>query len=675
MAVVEMQKISISAHRSNRKAILETLQKLEVIQVVEADLDETGLRHKNTADARATFEKNADLADQALAILDKYVPEKQGMLSGLAGKELIDDASFDKVVESQQDCMAVARKIVRNEKEISECSGNILKNENQKESLVPWMNLDVPMSFTGTDKTAAFIGSVQGVCDEAQVYALIKEKTEGIEELSVTVLSSESDMTNIFVLCLKEAREKVESALRSLGFAKPPQAVLGVPKKVAEDLDRDTEKQKTEIERLKKEIEEYAGSREDLRVVSDYYRTRAEKYRLLGTIPQTRKAFFIEGWVPKESAEAVAKLLTEKYGAVVDYEEKKEGETEPTLLRNNKFSRNYEPVLASYGLPQHGKVDPTTIMSFFYMFFFGMMLSDAGYGLLMVIGCGIALLKFPRMAQGMKKMITMFFWCGVSTVFWGIMFGGFFGDVIDVVAKTFFGYTGDKIVKPLWFDPLTSPMRLLIWCMLFGIIHLFFGLGIKGYQYLKDGDIVGFVSDIIAWYAFLIGLILMLLPTDLFANIAQMQFNFPPFVAPLAKGLAIGGMVVILLMSGRANKNWGLRIALGAYDIYGVTGWLSDALSYSRLLALGLATGVIASVINTMAAMVGEGKGIIGLIIFFIIFIIGSVLNFAINLLGAYVHTNRLQYVEFFGKFYDGGGEPFEPFETKTKYIEFNKEA
>ncbi len=675
MAVVEMQKISISAHRSNRKAILETLQKLEVIQVVEADLDETGLRHKNTADARATFEKNADLADQALAILDKYVPEKQGMLSGLAGKELIDDASFDKVVESQQDCMAVARKIVRNEKEISECSGNILKNENQKESLVPWMNLDVPMSFTGTDKTAAFIGSVQGVCDEAQVYALIKEKTEGIEELSVTVLSSESDMTNIFVLCLKEAREKVESALRSLGFAKPPQAVLGVPKKVAEDLDRDTEKQKTEIERLKKGIEEYAGSREDLRVVSDYYRTRAEKYRLLGTIPQTRKAFFIEGWVPAESAEAVAKLLTEKYGAVVDYEEKKEGETEPTLLRNNKFSRNYEPVLASYGLPQHGKVDPTTIMSFFYMFFFGMMLSDAGYGLLMVIGCGFALLKFPRMAQGMRKMLTMFFWCGVSTVFWGIMFGGFFGDVIDVVAKSFFGYTGDKIVKPLWFDPLTSPMRLLIWCMLFGIIHLFFGLGIKGYQYLKDGDIVGFVSDIIAWYAFLIGLILMLLPTDLFANIAQMQFNFPPFVAPLAKGLAIGGMVVILLMSGRANKNWGLRIALGAYDIYGVTGWLSDALSYSRLLALGLATGVIASVINTMAAMVGEGKGIIGLIIFFIIFIIGSVLNFAINLLGAYVHTNRLQYVEFFGKFYDGGGEPFEPFETKTKYIEFNKEA
>jgi V/A-type H+-transporting ATPase subunit I len=249
------------------------------------------------------------------------------------------------------------------------------------------------------------------------------------------------------------------------------------------------------------------------------------------------------------------------------------------------------------------------------------------------------------------------------------MFGGFFGDVIDVFAKTFLGYTGSTpILKPLWFNPLDQPMRLLIWCMLFGIIHLFFGLGIKGYEYLKDGDMVGFVSDIVAWYAFLIGLILILLPTELFGNIAQMTFAFPPVVNTLAKVLTFGGMIVIVLMSGRANKNWGLRVALGAYDIYGVTSWLSDVLSYSRLLALGLATGVIAQVINTMGSMFGGGP--IGLILFIIIFVVGNILNFAINVLGAYVHTNRLQYVEFFGKFYDAGGEPFTPFTTKTNYID-----
>ena len=164
----------------------------------------------------------------------------------------------------------------------------------------------------------------------------------------------------------------------------------------------------------------------------------------------------------------------------------------------------------------------------------------------------------------------------------------------------------------------------------------------------------------------------MLLPTQIFASIAQMNFNFPDWFNTLAKVMTIVGMVTIILMSGRANKNWGLRIALGAYDIYGVTGWLSDVLSYSRLLALGLATGVIASVINSMATM--QGNTPIGVVIFILVFVLGHTLNIAINLLGAYVHTNRLQYVEFFGKFYDAGGEPFRPFKTNNKYIEIKED-
>ena len=164
----------------------------------------------------------------------------------------------------------------------------------------------------------------------------------------------------------------------------------------------------------------------------------------------------------------------------------------------------------------------------------------------------------------------------------------------------------------------------------------------------------------------------MLLPTKIFASIAQMEFNFPGWLNMLAKVITIVGLVVIILMSGRANKNWGLRIALGAYDIYGVTGWLSDVLSYSRLLALGLATGVIASVINMMASM--QGKTVFGVIIFILVFILGHTLNIAINLLGAYVHTNRLQYVEFFGKFYDAGGTPFSPFKSNNKYIEIKED-
>ena len=301
------------------------------------------------------------------------------------------------------------------------------------------------------------------------------------------------------------------------------------------------------------------------------------------------------------------------------------------------------------------------------------MLSDAGYGIIMALGCAIVLLKFPRMASGTNKMLRLFFWCGLSTTFWGFMFGGFFGDAIDVIAHTFFGVPETtQVLKPLWFAPLENPMRLLIWCMLFGMIHLYAGLGMKGYEYLKNKDIVGFISDVLAWYMFVTGLVLMLLPTQIFASIAQMEFNFPDWLGILSKVITIAGMAIIILMSGRANKNWGLRIALGAYDIYGVTGWLSDVLSYSRLLALGLATGVIASVINSMAIM--QGKTVIGVIVFILVFIVGHTLNIAINLLGAYVHTNRLQYVEFFGKFYDAGGEPFRPFKTNNKYIEIKED-
>ena len=669
MAVVAMEKISVCALKTNRKAILETLQGLGVMQVVTDELDDPELLKMDTAEAKARFDKNADLADQAVAILDKYVPLKKGMLDSFAGKETVEPAEFERIIDEQTDLMKIATKIQRREKDISECKGNILRDENQIESLVPWMSLDVPMSFAGTKKTDAFIGTVSGILDDAMLYAALKEKAPDVESLSANVISSGNDTTNIFVMCLKEDREAVETALRGFGYAKPAQAVIGIPSKVADDCRADISRQEAEIAKLEEEIKKRAGVREDLKIVADYYRTRAEKYRILGTIPQSRSVFFLEGWVPADAAPKIRSLLQEKYGAIVDTETKREEEEAPTLLRNNKFSANYEPVLASYGLPKHGKVDPTAIMSAFYMFFFGMMLSDAGYGLLMVIGTAIVLKKYPNMAENMKKMITMFFWCGISTTFWGFMFGGFFGDVIDVFAKTFLGYTGPTpILKPLWFNPLDQPMRLLIWCMLFGIIHLFFGLGIKGYEYLKDGDMVGFVSDIVAWYAFLIGLILILLPTELFGNIAQMTFAFPPVVNTLAKVLTFGGMIVIVLMSGRANKNWGLRVALGAYDIYGVTSWLSDVLSYSRLLALGLATGVIAQVINTMGSMFGGGP--IGLILFIIIFVVGNILNFAINVLGAYVHTNRLQYVEFFGKFYDAGGEPFTPFTTKTNYID-----
>ena len=708
MAIVSMQKLSICANQKNRKEILETLQNLGTVEIFTDGLGEEGLNFTDTQAARAKYEKRADSFDKVLKLLDAYAPgEKKG--GGLfGGKEVIGRSDVDRIVQNRHTYNMDAERILGDEKEISECSGIILKDRNQIESLLPWQKLGIPMNTTGTKKTAVFIGTLPETMTEAEICAAA---LKGIDEaisaagngeeagtkageaggavteangasgegssfaagaVSCDVLSSANNETCIAVVCLKQHADKVAENLRSIGFARPSQMVNDIPAAATISLEKDIEDQEKRIEELKADIASFSGKREEYRIAADYYRTRAEKYRLLGTIPQSEHYFFLEGWTPADKADRIAQLLTERYGARVEKEDLREGEQEPTVLQNNRFSQAAEGVLASYGLPQHGHVDPTMIMSIFYVIFFGMMLSDAGYGLVMFIACAIVLKKFPDMAAGTKKMIQLFFWCGLSTTFWGIMYGGFFGDAIDVIARTFFGYTGDGIVKALWFEPLKDPMRLLVWCMLFGVIHLYVGLGIKGYELLKNGDVVGFVSDILAWYAFLTGLILMLLPSDLFASIAGMTFNFPPFVGMLSKVLALGGMLVILLMSGRGRKNWGLRIALGAYDIYGVTSWLSDVLSYSRLLALGLATGVIGNVINMMASMFGGG--VVGAIIFIVIFLLGHTLNIGINALGAYVHTNRLQYVEFFGKFYEAGGRPFIPFQNANKYVEVKEE-
>ena len=209
--------------------------------------------------------------------------------------------------------------------------------------------------------------------------------------------------------------------------------------------------------------------------------------------------------------------------------------------------------------------------------------------------------------------------------------------------------------------------------MLFGIIHLFTGLGIKGYMCLRDKEYMNFLCDVVLWFLLLVGLIMLFLPSELFASLAQVTLNLPPAFTTVGKVMAIVGAVGILLMGGRGKKNPGLRIALGAYDLYNITSWLSDLLSYSRLLALSLATGVIASVFNQMGSMMGDS--VIGIIFFVIIFIVGHLFNLGINMLGAYVHTNRLQYVEFFGKFYEGGGKPFNPFKAETKYIDLREET
>lgn len=670
MSVLKMQRITVCALKKDRKAILEKLQSMGVLQVDSVLEDDSDFKTMDTSGQRMGFEKAAASVDQALDILDKYVPEKKSVLAALEGRKVITAKTEAKVRKKRKELLRTARQISDLDREMAEQKSLIAKLGNSIESLEPWMNLDVPVKIQSTRRTVLIPGIMPGGTTEEYLYEILGENIPGAVAADIHIISEEKNMVYLTVLCMKEDAGKIEDALRSAGFARPSQTWDDVPAYEKQELLGRIQDCRQKIRQMEEQITDFARQRETLKIVADYYRVRADKYAVLGELPQSRRTFIISGYIPQCESDYVSGYLLERYDCAADVEELGENEEAPVILKNNPFSANMEGIVESYGLPHKGEIDPTAIMSFFYIFFFGMMLSDAAYGALVALVCGILVWKFPRMSPDMKKSLKLFFYCGLSTLVWGILFGGYFGNIVDIVSEKFFGHA--VTVPALWFVPLNDPMKLLVYSLLFGVIHLSAGLGIKGYLCLRDRKYMDFFCDVVLWYMLLAGLILMLLPSDIFASIAQTEIVFPPVLNRTARILAAAGAVGIVLMSGRGNRNPALRLALGAYDLYNITGWLSDVLSYSRLLALGLATGVIASVINQMGSMLPNN--IIGVVFFILIFLVGHAMNLAINLLGAYVHTNRLQFVEFFGKFYEGGGRPFNPFKENTKYTEVKEE-
>jgi V/A-type H+-transporting ATPase subunit I len=615
------------------------------------------------------------MCDQALAVLDEYAPEKTGLLSSLEGKELVDESRFDAIAEKEDKILDLVGDILSKSKEIAECKAGVLKNAATQEAMIPWLDLDVPMDFSGSEKTDVLIGSIAQLPNTDLVYQAIAEKAPQVEAYDVDAFFVDKNQTNLAVTCLKKDAAQIEDALRTIGFARPSQAVSKVPSEYVEDLKAESKQMQTRREQLEQEIISLAQQKETIRIAADYFRASADVTDVLGEMLQSEKTFLVQGYVPEKKAAQIAKTLEDRYDLIVETADIPEEEEAPILLENNGFSRSFEGVVGAYSLPGKKEVDPTFFMSLFYFFLFGIMLSDAAYGLIIFLACLIVVKKYPRMGEGMRNSLNMFKWCGLSTLIWGILFGGYFGDALDVIATTFFGKElTTSIIPPLWFAPLNDPMKMLIYSLLFGLIHMFVGLALKIYMDAQEKKFQNIIGTV-ALYALLVGLILLLLPTELFGSLYGSMIVFPSAVNTLAKVLTIVGLIGLVLFGAADTKNPLMRIGLGFYEVYNLTGWLSDILSYSRLLALGLATGVIAQVFNSMGSMVAEGVGgVFGVILFIVIFVIGHIFNLALNLLGAYVHTNRLQYVEFFGKFYEGGGVPFSPFKANTKYVDIKED-
>lgn len=670
MAVMPMKRIAIYALKNRRKQILELIQRRGVVEIDDRKADETVFARMDTVPAKARFENNAASLQAALEALDKLEPPEKSLLASLNGRDPIPLSKYEETAQQAGELLKTASRINVLWKKCADNRAEILRLQTQIRALEPWMKLDISMRTLGTPTTSVFIGSFPTEYTEETLRAMIAEGAPEVDGVTVEVLSAAAQQTCVFLMCHISQGLKLETYLRSIGFTYPAEPSKTPPADRVQKLNGRIEALQAEIDGAEAEIRTFKDQREAILYTIDYFTMRTEKYDVLGRLWQSPHVFIITGYVPAENADALKEELETKLEAYVELSAPDENDDVPVKLKNNAFAAPVEGVLESYSMPGKKEIDPSTIMAIFYYFLFGMMLSDAGYGLLMVLGCGIILWKFKNMEEGLRKTLTMFFYCGISTTFWGILFGSFFGDAVTVIGKTFFN--ADVGIPALWFVPVEEPMRLLLFSFLVGIIHLFAGLGAQFYQLARQGKWLDAIYDVVFWYMLVGGGIVYLLSMQMFADMVALSFTLPAVVGN-AGAIAAGiGAVGIIFTSGRASRNPGKRLLKGLYGLYGVSSYLSDILSYSRLLALGLATGVIASVFNQMGAMPGNNP--LGVVIFIFAFVVGHTLNLGINVLGAYVHTNRLQFVEFFGKFYEGGGRKFAPFTTKTKYFKITEE-
>ena len=672
MSMLRMQRIHIYALIKYCKDILETLQRRGVIEIENVHIEDSVFAQEDTSSIQAQFNSSANTAREAREILSHYAPQKKGLLSSMKGREPLSRQQYEALSEQTQDILKVAYDIISYQKAIDTNEAGKVKYQAQLDAVRPWLNLDVPMNFSGTVSTAAFIGKFPDKRSSTDISKALAAVIPDVEDIDVEIIYADENQTCVFVLTGRKNADAVSDALRRIGFEYPSYQSPVVPKKREKEIKKHLSNRDGRILEAQQNIKALADYAPKLAFLEDYFVMKAERYAAFDELSTSNNTFVMSGFIPAEDAPALRQYLEEHVDAEVELEDSDTADT-PVKLRNNAFAEPTESVLASYSYPDRHEADPTSIMAIFYYIFFGIMFSDAGYGLVMAIACGIVLKKFRNMEQGLRRSVKMFFWCGVSTTFWGLLFGSFFGDAVAVICSTFFGTAPPPIpglVEPIWFNPVTNPMQMLMFSFLLGIIHLFAGLGIMAYNDIRHKQYSAVIYDVVSWYLLVGGAILALLSMPMMGNIAG--FLLPPVYGTVGGILAGIGAAIILFFAGRASRNPVKRLLKGAYGLYGATGYLSDILSYSRLLALGLATGVIAQVFNQIGSMMGSG--VIGAIIFTLIFVIGHGLNIGINALGAYVHTNRLQFVEFFGKFYQGGGREFKPFKINTKHYTVKEE-
>ncbi|MDF2880847.1 MAG: V-type synthase subunit [Clostridiaceae bacterium] len=655
MAIVKMKKFNLFTFESLKEALLEELQKFEGVQFTNIQLQKENNYHYLKADSEdksiSEFEDEKAKVKFSIDFISLHLKKDKGLKALTKEKQSCKIHDLGKIVESSN-WQNTYNRLKSLEDQINNIKNEITSINGELNNLSPWKNFNASFHDLKAIKTCKYLF---GVIAKNSYDEFKNTLSNNYDRLYIEELYENKDGFNLFIIFHNSISIQLENELKNFGFSI---VNLKYHENIGELINNYNNKLKElelEKENLELEIKKFASSVEKLKYIYDYYDFQLNKFTICNNFLKTEKVIAMEGWIPElnmdKFQDILNRLLDKSY--YVEFSDAKEDDNVPILLKNNKFVEPFELITAMYSLPSYTEVDPTPILAPFFFIFFGMMLSDFGYGLVIFIASLLALKLLP-LEKVAKKFMRLFFSISISTMFWGIIYGSYFGD-----APTLFSPKG---ITPLWIDPSLQPMSVLLIAGIMGIIHIYTGLGIKAYILIKSNHVLDALFDTGFWYFTITGAILILSGTAIGISI----------LASIGKYLAIIGAVGLVATQGRSNKSIVGKIAGGLFGLYGITGYMGDILSYSRLLALGLATGLIGSSFNLMIKLLGNG--IAAWVIGIIIFLCGHIFNLAINALGAYVHACRLQYLEFFGKFYSGGGIAFSPYKSNNKYINIIKE-
>ncbi len=652
MAIAAMTKVMVVSHRTEAAELLEAIQHAGVLQVLDAEramVSKEWPELVTAAKRPKDIEEQVSRLDKSIEFLRRYAKKKTGLEAALAPKAIVGQKQFAEVV-SEQESLDLLWHTERVEKELLSLGTEYENDSGILQTLLPWKGLAGPVEDIGSlEKTTCLTGLLpDNYFDEA------KDKLGQLGAAAQQV-GAAGNQRACLIVCLNETASEAQKILRSMDFSAV--SFEGMSGTVSELIDHLRGKLGEIANRQNEERQkagELAGDILKLEILYDHYQNLLSREQARISSPATKHAILFEGWVRSVDHPQLEKIVAKFPASSMDKIEFAEGEEIPVEIENKKLFRPFEVITRLYGMPLHFEVDPTLFLAPFFALFFGLCLTDAGYGLIMIAGA----IYFIKKTQGDKKFGFLLLICSILTVICGAVTGGWFGNAIQLINIGWLTSLREYFLK-FGFDPTENPMTFFKLSLIIGYFQLMVGISVAFFAKLFRKDYIGAVCDHLVWLVMLNCLAVYGLSRSGILMSAEQGAIF------LKVAAVPGGMILLF-----SHREGGIvaKLGMGFYNLASTMFYIGDILSYVRLMALGMVTAGFAMAINQMAMLASEIK-FIGPIVAIAVLIGGHLFNLAISALGSFVHSLRLQYVEFFPKFFEGGGKLFSPLQRENKYV------